>query len=43
MKYKIGIVEDDIKKSLNTEFVGQNIFFYDETDTTNERAKANMI
>lgn len=35
------IVEDDIKKSLNTEFVGQNIFFYDETDTTNERAKAN--
>ncbi len=23
------IVEDDIKKSLNTEFVGQNIFFYD--------------
>ena len=35
------ITEDGIKNNLDTEFIGQSIFFYDETDTTNERAKAN--
>lgn len=32
---------DSIQAGLNTEFIGRSIFFYDETDTTNERAKAN--
>lgn len=35
------ITENGIKSGLNTEFIGRNIFYYDETDTTNERAKAN--
>ncbi|MGN0150710.1 MAG: biotin--[acetyl-CoA-carboxylase] ligase [Clostridia bacterium] len=35
------ITEDGIKSELNTEFIGRNIFLFDETDTTNERAKAN--
>lgn len=35
------ITESGIKNGLNTEFIGQNIFLYDETDSTNERAKAN--
>lgn len=35
------ITEDGIKDNLDTEFIGRNIFFYDKTDTTNERAKAN--
>lgn len=35
------INEDSIKEYLNTEFIGQNIFYYEKTDTTNERAKAN--
>ena len=35
------ISEEEIKNNLNTKFIGQNIFYYDETDTTNERAKAN--
>lgn len=32
---------DAIQQELSTEFIGRNIFYYDETDTTNERAKAN--
>lgn len=35
------ITESGIKSGLNTEFIGQKLFIYDETDTTNERAKAN--
>ncbi len=35
------ITESGIQNGLNTEFIGRNIFYYDETDTTNERAKAN--
>lgn len=35
------ITEIGIKALLNTKFIGRNIFYYDETDTTNERAKAN--
>ena len=35
------ITESCIKSGLNTEFIGQKLFIYDETDTTNERAKAN--
>lgn len=35
------ITESGIKHGLNTEFIGQKLFIYDETDTTNERAKAN--
>ena len=35
------ISADEIKKNLNTEFLGNKIFVYDETDSTNERAKAN--
>lgn len=32
---------EEIKNNLTTEFIGRNIYLYDETDTTNERAKAN--
>lgn len=35
------ITEHSIKQGLNTEFIGRNIFIYDKTDTTNERAKSN--
>lgn len=35
------ISEEGINKGLNTEFIGRKIFLYDETDTTNERAKVN--
>ncbi len=35
------ITESEIKRALKTEFIGRNMFIYDETDTTNERAKAN--
>lgn len=35
------IREDDIKNGLNTDFIGHNIFIYDETDTTNNCAKTN--
>ena len=35
------ITESGIKNGLNTEFIGRKLFIYDETDTTNERAKAN--
>ena len=35
------ITESGIKSGLNTEFIGHKLFIYDETDTTNERAKAN--
>lgn len=35
------ITESGIQSGLKTEFIGRNIFYYDETDTTNERAKAN--
>lgn len=35
------ITESGIQEGLNTEFIGRNIFYYDETDTTNERAKTN--
>ncbi len=31
---------DEIKRRLNTEFIGSKIYVYDETDSTNERAKA---
>lgn len=34
------ITAEDIQNGLNTEFIGRNIFMYDKTDTTNERAKA---
>lgn len=30
----------EITRGLGTEFIGQRLFLYDETDTTNERAKA---
>ena len=33
------ITENGIKAGLNTEFIGQNIFYYNETDSTNNRAK----
>ncbi len=32
---------EGIAKGLKTEFIGRNIFLYDETDTTNNRAKEN--
>lgn len=35
------ISEEGIKSGLKTEFIGRNIFLYNKTDTTNERAKAN--
>ncbi|MGN0106304.1 MAG: biotin--[acetyl-CoA-carboxylase] ligase [Hominilimicola sp.] len=35
------ITESGITSGLTTEFIGQKLFIYDETDTTNERAKAN--
>lgn len=35
------ITESGIKSGLDTEYFGQTLFIYDETDTTNERAKAN--
>ncbi|MCH5210224.1 MAG: biotin--[acetyl-CoA-carboxylase] ligase [Oscillospiraceae bacterium] len=35
------ITESEIKNGLNTEFIGRTIFLYDETDTTNNRAKEN--
>lgn len=35
------ITENGIKSGLDTEYFGQTLFIYDETDTTNERAKAN--
>jgi BirA family biotin operon repressor/biotin-[acetyl-CoA-carboxylase] ligase len=35
------ITESGIQSGLNTEFIGRKLFLYDETDTTNERAKAN--
>ncbi len=35
------ITETAIQGGLDTCFIGRNIFMYDETDTTNERAKAN--
>lgn len=35
------ITERGIKSGLNTEFIGRKLFIYDETDTTNDRAKAN--
>lgn len=35
------ITETEIRRALKTEFIGRNMFIYDETDTTNERAKAN--
>lgn len=35
------ITESAIKNSLNTEFIGQKLFIYDETDTTNNCAKSN--
>lgn len=33
------ISENAIKNGLTTEFIGHNLFIYDETDTTNNRAK----
>ena len=35
------ITESGITSGLNTEFIGRKLYIYDETDTTNERAKAN--
>lgn len=35
------ITESGITSGLGTEFIGRKLFIYDETDTTNERAKAN--
>lgn len=35
------ISTEGIHNGLNTDFMGHKIFIYDETDTTNERAKAN--
>lgn len=35
------ITESGIQSGLNTEFIGRKLFLYYETDTTNERAKAN--
>lgn len=37
------ITEEGIIKGLNTEFFGRKMFIYDETDSTNERAKANSM
>ncbi len=34
------ISENGIKSGLKTDFIGQNLVIFDETDTTNERAKA---
>ena len=34
------ITAEGITEGLNTEFIGRRIFIYDETDSTNERAKA---
>ena len=34
------ITADGITQNLNTEFFGRKLFIYDETDSTNERAKA---
>lgn len=33
------ITESGIKSGLTTDFIGHNLFIYDETDTTNNRAK----
>lgn len=35
------LCEKEIADALNTEFTGQNLFIYEETDSTNERAKTN--
>lgn len=35
------ITESGIKSGLNTEFIGRNLYIYDEIDTTNECAKLN--
>lgn len=35
------ITEEGITAGLNTDFIGRKLFIYDETDSTNERAKAN--
>ena len=34
------ITAEGITQNLNTEFIGRRLFIYDETDSTNERAKA---
>ncbi|MBQ3464119.1 MAG: biotin--[Clostridia bacterium] len=34
------ITAEEITQNLNTEFIGRRLFIYDETDSTNERAKA---
>ena len=33
------IITESIKSGLTTDFIGHNLFIYDETDTTNNRAK----
>ena len=35
------VTEDGIKSGLTTDFIGRKLFLYDETDTTNNRAKHN--
>ncbi len=35
------VTENGIKSGLTTDFIGRKIFLYDETDTTNNRAKDN--
>lgn len=35
------ITAEGITERLNTEFIGRKLFIYDETDSTNERAKTN--
>lgn len=37
------ITAEGITQNLNTEFIGRRLFIYDETDSTNERAKASGV